>query len=68
MTMVLITQCLQDDFGDPIGPHDPLPDLVHIGYSQAPRLRRPVTRPSAVTKSGFRKGGTTKLAQQDQFR
>ena len=27
MTMVLITQCLQRDFADPIGPHDPLPDL-----------------------------------------
>ena len=53
MTMVLITQCLQRDFADPIGPHDPLPDLVHLGYSQAARLRRPRPR---------RAGGT------DQFR
>jgi hypothetical protein len=25
MATVLITQCLQRDFADPIGPHDPLP-------------------------------------------
>ena len=28
MATVLITQCLQRDFVDPIGPHDPLPNLV----------------------------------------
>ena len=41
MTVVLITQCLRGDFVDPIGPHDPLPDLLHIGYSQAARIPRP---------------------------
>ena len=38
MATVLITQCLQRDFVDPIGPHDPLPNLLHVGYSEAARL------------------------------
>jgi len=38
MTTVLITQCLQRDFVDPTGPHDPLPNLLHVGYSEAVRL------------------------------
>jgi nicotinamidase-related amidase/aminoglycoside phosphotransferase (APT) family kinase protein len=38
MTTVLITQCLQRDFVDPIGPSEPLPNLLHIGYSEAVRL------------------------------
>ena len=38
MTTVLITQCLQRDFVDPIGAHDPLPNLLHVGYSEAARL------------------------------
>jgi nicotinamidase-related amidase/aminoglycoside phosphotransferase (APT) family kinase protein len=41
MTTVLITQCLQRDFADPIGPHDPLPNLLHVGYSEAARLLGP---------------------------
>ena len=41
MTTVLITQCLQRDFVDPIGPHDPLPNLLHVGYSEAIRLLGP---------------------------
>jgi protein-tyrosine phosphatase/nicotinamidase-related amidase/aminoglycoside phosphotransferase (APT) family kinase protein len=45
MTTVLITQCLQRDFVDPIGPHDPLPNLLHVGYSEAGRLLGP--EPSA---------------------
>jgi nicotinamidase-related amidase/aminoglycoside phosphotransferase (APT) family kinase protein len=45
MTTVLITQCLQRDFVDPIGPHDPLPNLLHVGYSEATRLLGP--EPSA---------------------
>jgi nicotinamidase-related amidase/aminoglycoside phosphotransferase (APT) family kinase protein len=45
MTTVLITQCLQRDFADPIGPHDPLPNLLHVGYSEAARLLGP--EPSA---------------------
>jgi protein-tyrosine phosphatase/nicotinamidase-related amidase/aminoglycoside phosphotransferase (APT) family kinase protein len=38
MATVLITQCLQRDFVDPIGPYDPLPNLLHVGYSEADRL------------------------------
>ena len=45
MTTVLITQCLQRDFVDPIGPHDPLPNLLHVGYGEAARLLGP--EPSA---------------------
>ena len=45
MTTVLITQCLQRDFVDPIGAHDRLPNLLHVGYSEAARLLGP--EPSA---------------------
>jgi protein-tyrosine phosphatase/nicotinamidase-related amidase/aminoglycoside phosphotransferase (APT) family kinase protein len=45
MTTVVITQCLQRDFVDPIGPHDPLPNLLHVGYGEAVRLLGP--EPSA---------------------
>jgi protein-tyrosine phosphatase/nicotinamidase-related amidase/aminoglycoside phosphotransferase (APT) family kinase protein len=45
MATVLITQCLQRDFVDPIGTHDPLPNLLHVGYSEAARLLGP--EPSA---------------------
>lgn len=38
MTTVLITQCLQRDFVDPIGRHDPLPNELHVGYGEATRL------------------------------
>jgi hypothetical protein len=39
MATVLIIQCLQRDFVDPISPHDPLPNLLHVGYSEAARLQ-----------------------------
>jgi hypothetical protein len=35
--MVLITQWFQRDFADPIGPHDPLPNLLHVGCGEAVR-------------------------------
>src|SRR3974377_161324 len=38
MSTVLITQCLQRDFVDPIGPHDPLPNLLHVGHAESNRL------------------------------
>ncbi len=38
MATVLITQCLQRDFVDPIGPHDPLPNLLHVGHAESTRL------------------------------
>ena len=41
MATVLITQCLQRDFVNPIGPHDPLPNLLHVGHSEAARLLGP---------------------------
>ena len=50
MTTVLITQCLQRDFVDPIGPYDPLPKLLRVGYSEAARLLGP--EPSAGPMAG----------------
>ncbi len=35
---VLITQCLQRDFVAPLGRHDPLPNRLHVGHSEAQRL------------------------------
>ena len=35
---VLVTECLQRDFVDPIGPHDPLPNELHVGHTEAVRL------------------------------
>jgi len=35
---VLITQCLQQDFVGPLGPHDPLPNALHVGAEEAARL------------------------------
>ena len=35
---ILITQCLQNDFIAPIGPRDPLPNTLHIGYEESMRL------------------------------
>ena len=45
MATVLITQCLQRDFVDPIGAHDPLPNLLHVGHAESTRLLG--TEPSA---------------------
>ena len=41
MATVLITQCMQRDFVDPIGPYDSLPNLLHVGYTEADRLLGP---------------------------
>ena len=46
MATVLITQCLQRDFVDPIGPHDPLPNLLHVGYSEAAGIVRATRNPN----------------------
>ena len=35
---ILITQCLQHDFVAPVGRHDALPNLLHIGFEEARRL------------------------------
>ena len=47
---LLITQCLQNDFVKPLAPHEPLPNLLHVGHKEARRLmgedpsRGPVAR------------------------
>lgn len=38
MTSILITQCLQKDFIEPIGRYDALPNQLHIGASESKRL------------------------------
>ena len=38
MLSVLITQCLQRDFIDPVEPHVPLPNKLHVGREEALRL------------------------------
>ena len=35
---ILITQCLQNDFVQPLNKYDPLPNSLHIGYKEALRL------------------------------
>lgn len=35
---LLLTQCLQNDFVKPIGPHEQHPNLLHIGHAEARRL------------------------------
>ena len=35
---ILISQCLQSDFVRSLGRHDPLPNVLHIGYEEAQRL------------------------------
>lgn len=46
---LLITQCLQRDFVGPLGPHDPLPNALHVGPAEAARLlgTDPATGPLA---------------------
>ncbi|MES2639427.1 MAG: isochorismatase family protein [Myxococcota bacterium] len=38
MPTVLITQCLQRDFVDPIRPGEPIPNKLHVGEDEARRL------------------------------
>lgn len=35
---LLFTQCLQNDFVQLLGKHDPLPNLLHVGYQESRRL------------------------------
>lgn len=35
---LLVTQCLQQDFVSPIGRFDPIPNTLHVGFSEARRL------------------------------
>lgn len=41
MRSVLITQCIQRDFVDPVRPYDPLPNRLHVGHGEAERLLGP---------------------------
>jgi len=34
---ILITQFLQNDFVEPIQKYDPIPNLLHVGYSESKR-------------------------------
>lgn len=38
---LLLSQCLQHDFVAPLGPHDPLPNALHVGHAEARRLLGP---------------------------
>lgn len=48
---LLITQCLQNDFVKPIGRYDPIPNRLHVGFSEAQRLmgEKPSEGPLART-------------------
>ncbi|MEK8023596.1 MAG: phosphotransferase [Candidatus Hydrogenedentota bacterium] len=35
---ILFTQCLQNDFVQPLGANDPLPNLLHVGHEESRRL------------------------------
>lgn len=38
---VLLTQCLQRDFVEPVSPFEPLPNRLHVGHEEAARLLGP---------------------------
>ncbi len=38
---LLITQCLQNDFVRPVGRHESLPNLLHVGHEESRRLMGP---------------------------
>ncbi|MBM4321285.1 MAG: isochorismatase family protein, partial [Deltaproteobacteria bacterium] len=38
MPSILITQCLQRDFVEPVEAHEPLPNRLHVGHQEALRL------------------------------
>jgi protein-tyrosine phosphatase/nicotinamidase-related amidase len=48
---ILITQCLQNDFVQPLGRYDPLPNMLHVGFDEARRLmgETPDEGPVALT-------------------
>jgi protein-tyrosine phosphatase/nicotinamidase-related amidase len=45
---LLLTECLQNDFVAPVGPHDPLPNALHVGHDEARRLLGPEPRSGPV--------------------
>lgn len=48
-TALLLTQCIQEDFVGALGPHEPLPNALHIGPAESLRLlgRDPAVGPLA---------------------
>jgi protein-tyrosine phosphatase/nicotinamidase-related amidase len=47
---ILFTQCLQNDFVKPIGRHDPLPNRLHVGYSESRRLMGEIPAEGPVSR------------------
>lgn len=47
---LLLTQCLQRDFVDRLGPHDPLPNRLHVGAAESARLLGPNARTGPVAQ------------------
>ena len=47
---LLITQCLQTDFVQPIGRYQALPNTLHVGYDEALRLMGPEPRHGPVAR------------------
>ena len=47
---LLLTQCLQNDFVMPIGRFDPIPNRLHIGFSEARRLMGEVPSEGPVAR------------------
>lgn len=61
---LLITQCLQNDFVQPVGRFDPLPNKLHIGHEEARRLMgdHPAEGPVARTIDWANKQDAARLA------
>lgn len=61
---LLITQCLQSDFVEPIGRYDSLPNTLRVGYDEALRLMGPdlAHGPVAATMRWARRRSRTELA------
>ncbi len=56
---VLITQCLQRDFVAPGDPHDPLPNVLHVGRDEAIRLLGPEPEHGPLAQlMAWARGGT----------
>jgi protein-tyrosine phosphatase/nicotinamidase-related amidase len=60
---ILITQCLQRDFIDPVEAHEPLPNKLHVGREESQRLmgRDPLTGPIAQILNWARRQPSDKL-------
>lgn len=61
---LLLTQCIQEDFVGPIGPHEPLPNALHIGHAESLRLlgRDPTVGPLASLMHWARRQPSEALA------